>query len=149
MKLAVPEQRMLYNSLSDLHKSKFHKCFMEHAVDEMKGNGMCGSGIMTGKGFLDSLKSFTKKASMYAEKYGLPILKSLGPTILKEILVPLAKSKLGLGINIAGRGKKGGALKLSGQGKKGGALRLAGQYESIPSVARAKPTPKKRMPKKM
>ena len=122
MKLAVPEQRMLYNSLSDLHKSKFHKCFMEHVVGETKGNGMCGSGgIMTGKGFLDTLKSFTKKASQDAEKYGLPILKVLGATVLKEILVPLAKKKIGLGvkshvgkgINTAGMG-----LKLAGQGRK-------------------------------
>jgi hypothetical protein len=102
---------------------------MEHAVDEMKGKGMCGSGgIMTGKGFLDSLKTFTKKASMYAEKYGLPILKELGATVLKEILVPMAKKKIGLGvkshvgkgINTAGMG-----LKLAGQGRNtsGSALR--------------------------
>ena len=118
MKLAVPEQRMLYNSLSDLHKSKFHKCFMEHVVGETKGNGMCGSGgIMTGKGFLDTLKSFTKKASQYAEKYGLPILKELGATVLKEILVPLAKKKLGLGLKLAGTGKphitKGNVVKVT------------------------------------
>ncbi len=100
-KLSVAEQRMLYEGLSELHKSNMKKAYMAHHNEEMAGSG----GIMTGKGFLDTLKSFTKKASMYAEKYGLPILKELGSTVLKEILVPIAKKKLGLGLKLAGTGK--------------------------------------------
>lgn len=66
-----------------------------------------GNGTMSGAGFMDFLKKIGNTLA--------PVVKAVGPTILKEVLVPLAKSKMGLG-------KKGNGLKPSG-----GGLRLAGQ----------------------
>jgi hypothetical protein len=57
---------------------------------------------MAGRGFFDFLKK--------AGKTLLPIVKAVGPTILKEILVPLAKSKMGLDLRVPG-----GGLKLAGE----------------------------------
>ena len=72
---------------------------------------MMGSGPMSGAGFLDFLKKIPSGLAS--------VVKAVGPTVLKELLVPLAKSKMGLGM------KKGNGLKPSG-----GSLRLAGQRSS-------------------
>ena len=102
-RLSVPQQRMLFESLSPMDKQHIRTAFMTHNAQ----NG--------GK-FIDNLKSFTKKAGLYTTKAIndtiIPVLKYLGPTVLKEIVLTLAKKKIGLGISPAGMG-----LKLAGQGK--------------------------------
>lgn len=71
-----------------------------------------GNGTMSGAGFLDFLKKIGNTLA--------PVVKAVGMPVLKEILIPLAKSKMGLGMK-----KKGAGLKPSG-----GGLRLAGVRSS-------------------
>ena len=75
---------------------------------------------MRGEGFLDVLKS----AGKFLVKTLGPIAKEVGPTVLKELVVPMLKKKAGLGLNPAGAGfaMPSSGLKLAGQG-----LKLAGQ----------------------
>jgi hypothetical protein len=79
---------------------------------------------MRGEGITEILKSI-------GDVLG-PIAKELGPTVMKEFIIPFIKKKIeGKGLNPAGMGLSpaGGALKLAGQGvfPAGGALKLAGQ----------------------
>jgi hypothetical protein len=83
----------LVQALSTAHKAKLRKHLREHT---MAGKGM------SGKGFVD----FLKKVGNFLA----PIVKTVGPTILKEVLLPLAKSKMGLGLK-----PSGGGLRLAGQ----------------------------------
>ena len=57
----------------------------------------CRECQMKGEGISDILKKI-------GNFFG-PIVKAVGPTILKEILVPLTKKQLGLGLKLAGQGK--------------------------------------------
>ena len=93
MKLTRADKVKLIHSLSAGQKAQLRKHLHEH---QMAGKGMSGTG------FMDFLK---KIGSTLA-----PVVKAVGPTILKEVLVPLAKSKLGLGLR-----PTGGGLRLAGQ----------------------------------
>lgn len=93
MKLTKADKVKLIHSLSAGQKAQLRKHLRDH---QMAGKGMSGTG------FMDFLK---KIGSTLA-----PVVKAVGPTILKEVLVPLAKSKLGLGLK-----PSGGSLRLAGQ----------------------------------
>jgi len=93
MNLTRSDKVKLIQSLSAANKAKLRKHLREH---KMSGKGMSGAG------FLD----FLKKVGNFLS----PVVKAVGPTILKEVLVPLAKSKMGLGLK-----PSGGGLRLAGQ----------------------------------
>ena len=86
----------LVKALAPHHKAKLRRHLKEHV---MAGRGMSGAG------FMDFLKKIGSSL--------MPIVKAVGPTILKEVLVPLAKSKMGLGLSLPG-----GSLRLAGAGKR-------------------------------
>ena len=79
---------------------------------------------MRGEGFMDILKSIGGVLG--------PIAKEIGPTVLKDFILPFVKKKIegkglspaggahGMGLSPAGGGLSpaGGALRLAGQGKK-------------------------------
>ena len=46
-----------------------------------------------------------------------PLVKEVGPTVLKELIVPFIKGKMGKGLTLPGAGLSlpGGALRLAGQ----------------------------------
>ena len=100
-RLTLPQQRTLYRALP--------------AQRRMMVKKHCRECAMKGQGIMDILKSISNILG--------PIAKELGPTILKEIIVPLIKKKMEGG----GLHTPGGALRLAGQrgpkgrGKKGGA----------------------------
>ena len=77
----------------------------------------CRSCEMKGEGIMDILKSVKKALG--------PIVAKVGPTVMKELVLPLLKKKIGLGLSPAGNG-----LKLAGQGNitavSGQGLNLAG-----------------------
>jgi hypothetical protein len=61
---------------------------------------------MKGQGFMSILKSIGKVLG--------PIAKEIGPTVLKEFVLPMVKKKAGLGLT-----PPGGALRLAGQRGRG------------------------------
>jgi hypothetical protein len=65
----------------------------------------CCNEQMKGKGVKSILKSVVKVLG--------PVAKELGPTVLKQLVLPMIKKKMGMGINVAG-----GSLRLAGQGRK-------------------------------
>lgn len=66
----------------------------------------CASCQMKGQGFMDILKSVGKALG--------PIAKEIGPTVLKEFVLPMVKKKMGMGLS-----PPGGALRLAGQRGRG------------------------------
>ena len=90
-KLTLAQQRALLRSLPSSR------------IGEWKNH--CRDCQMRGAGIKDMLSS--------AGKFLGPVVRELSPIILKEILIPLAKKKAGLGLSLPGSG-----LKLAGQGKK-------------------------------
>lgn len=96
MKLTVPEQRALMRALPS------------HRMAAVKTH--CNSCQMKGQGIMDILKSIGSVLG--------PIVKEIGPTVLKELIIPFIKKKMaGGGLTLPGSG-----LTLPGSG-----LRLAGQ----------------------
>lgn len=92
MRLTTPQQRILLKSLPQSKKN------------EVKAH--CKACQMRGEGFMDIIKSIGRVLG--------PIAKEVGPTVLKEFVLPFIKKKMdGNGLSPAG-----GALKLAGQGKK-------------------------------
>lgn len=65
----------------------------------------CQACEMKGEGFKDIMRSIGRVLG--------PIVKEIGPTVLKELIIPMIKAKMG------GSGLKvpGGALRLAGQGR--------------------------------
>jgi hypothetical protein len=99
MSLTKTEKVNILNGLSDNHKEKIAK-----AIIAAEKKGMAGTGIM------DGVKGLGKGL--------LEILKVVGPTLAKEILLPLIKAKLaGSGLKLAGQ--KGKGVVLAGGGKYG------------------------------
>lgn len=94
-KLTMAQQRALLHAMTQAEKDHLVRSLIAHHSQ-------------TGGAFWDSVKAFFKKAGTTLA----PILKEIGPTVLKEIVVPLVKSKMGSGMSLAGSG-----LKLAGQGK--------------------------------
>lgn len=97
--LTLAEKRRIYHSLSQSKKNSLEK--------------MCCSAHMQGEGFMDIVRK--------AGKFLGPIAKVIGPIVLKEIIVPLIKQKMGgKGVKLAGKGVKlaGKGVKLAGKGKK-------------------------------
>jgi hypothetical protein len=87
MQLSLAERRKLAKSLSAAHKAqiKRHAC-----ACQMKGDGL-----------LDIVKSVGKSLGS--------IGKAIGPTVLKELVIPLVRQKAGIkgrGIALAGGGRK-------------------------------------------
>lgn len=96
-KLTLPQQRLLVRMMTPNEKAN-----LKSIVHQME---------MGGNGFFDIIKSIGKNVA----KFGLPILKEVGPTILKEVILPMVKNKLeGNGK----RGKRGSGLKIAGSGLK-------------------------------
>ena len=97
-RLTLAEQRALIKALPKTR------------MDALKDH--CRSCEMRGEGIKDIMKSAGSALGSIA--------KEIGPTILKEIIVPLLKKKAGLGISLPGAGISlpGAGLKLAGQGKK-------------------------------
>lgn len=101
MKLTKAQQKALMEAMSATQKQMIVDAMMRHHAQ-------------TGTGFLDSVKSFFKKAGQVLSP-ALPFLKDISGPILKEVLLPIIKSKIGAtgsGMSLAGSG-----LKLAGQGK--------------------------------
>lgn len=98
LKLTVAQKHKLFHSLTPSQKSvlKNHMCACHQS----------GEGIGS---------FFKKLGSVLA-----PIAKEIGPTVLREILIPIAKKKVGLGLKTAGSGTRtsGGALSLAGGKRK-------------------------------
>ena len=94
-RLSVAKQREILSSLPSQRKAVIKK--------------YCRQCQMQGDGIQDILKKIGNFLG--------PIVKDVGPTILKEFIVPLllkkAKEKAGMGLSLAGSG-----LKLAGSGKK-------------------------------
>ena len=117
-RLTNPQQKALLNALPN------------HRKQALKTH--CRSCQMRGEGFMDILKSIGGVLG--------PIAKEIGPTVLKEFILPFIKKKMdgkgyhGMGLSPAGAGlthvskgisqagegltPAGMGLKLSGQGKK-------------------------------
>ena len=103
-RLTTPQQKALLNALPASRKNavKAH----------------CQSCQMRGEGFMDILKSIGGVLG--------PISKEIGPTVLKDFILPFVQKKMagnglspaGGGLNPAGGYHAGGTLKLAGQGKK-------------------------------
>lgn len=104
MVLSREEKIDLVKSIAPAHKTKIKKHLKQHIQE---GKGMSGDGLFS---FLGSIGQSL-----------LPIVKSVGLPILKDVLLPAAQGalqkKLGGGLTVAG-----GSLNVPG-----GALRLAGQ----------------------
>jgi hypothetical protein len=97
MQLSLAERRKLAKSLSAAHKAqiKRHAC-----ACQMKGDGL-----------LDIVKSVGKSLGSVG--------KAIGPTVLKELVIPLVRQKAG--IVPSGRGRrpvKGRGIALAGGGRK-------------------------------
>lgn len=105
-RLTTPQQKALLNALP------------AHRKNAVKSH--CQSCQMRGEGFMDILKSIGGVLG--------PIAKEIGPTVLKEFILPFVKKKMtgnglspaGSGLSPAGSGLSptGGSLRLAGQGKK-------------------------------
>lgn len=91
VKLTKAQQKALINALPAMHKS----AVKQHAIAlRMKGHGI-----------MDIIKSIGSFLG--------PIAKEVGPTVLKEFVLPFIKKKMdGGGLALPGQG-----LKLAGQGK--------------------------------
>jgi len=84
--LTKAEKVSIINSFNDKHKLAIQK-----AVMESEQNGMGGAG------FMDFLKGVGSGL--------LEIIKLVGPTLVKEVIVPMAKKKAGLGMKKMKKGK--------------------------------------------
>lgn len=71
----------------------------------------CKKAHMKGEGIKDILKGAAKILG--------PVAKEIGPTVMKELIIPMIKKQMGMGLNLPGGGLNlpGGALKLAGQGE--------------------------------
>ena len=91
MVLTKAQQKAILKALPATHK----KAVKQHAKQLQ----------MQGHGFMDIIKSIGSFLG--------PIVKEVGPTVLKEFVLPFLKTKMsGNGLSLAG-----GGLKLAGQGK--------------------------------
>ena len=104
-KLKLAEQRRLYQALPQTRKNALRK--------------HCQTCQMRGDGIKDIFKTIGRVLG--------PIAKEIGPTVMKEIVLPMLKKK------IEGKGKGRSPLSTPGNGKgnglspAGGSLKLAGQ----------------------
>ena len=94
-RLTLPQQRALVRALP-VHRM-------------MAVRKHCSNCEMKGQGIMDILKSIGSVLG--------PLVKEVGPTVLKELIVPFIKGKMGKGLHNAGSGLSlpGGALRLAGQ----------------------------------
>jgi len=101
MALTTTDKIALVKSLAPHHKTKLRKHLREHI---QAGKGMSGAGLFS---FLGSIG-----------KALLPVVKTVGMPILKDVLLPagvdMLKQKLGGGVSLPG-----GALRLAGQRGRG------------------------------
>ena len=101
-KLSKEEQMSLISAIPESRLLEAGKIF------NTPGGMMCGKGVGD-----DILRWLGKNIG--------PIFKELSNVVIKEILIPLVKKKVGLGLNPAGMGmsRPSAGLKLAGQGKHG------------------------------
>ena len=92
MKLTQAEQKKIIKALSGPHKARVKA--------HVRSKQMAGSGIMD---ILKSVKSILG-----------PVASALGPTVLKQFIVPMLKKHMGLGLALPGAG-----LRLAGQRGRG------------------------------
>jgi hypothetical protein len=95
-RLTTPQQKALLHALPAHRKNAVKK--------------HCQSCQMQGEGIMDILKSIGGVLG--------PIAKEIGPTVLKEFILPFVKKKMAGNGHGMGLSPAGGALKLAGQGKK-------------------------------
>ena len=95
-RLTLPQQRALLRALPASRKNACKK--------------HCHDCQMRGEGLKDILKSIGKTLG--------PVIKEIGPTVLKEFLLPMLKQKLGSGLKLAGQGKKKKPVKRKARKKK-------------------------------
>jgi hypothetical protein len=95
---------MMMKKLSPSQQMKMLKALPAHRKSAVKSH--CQACQMQGQGIGDILKSIGSVLG--------PIVKEVGPTVLKQFILPFIKKKLA--------GKSGNGIRLSGAG-----LRLAGQ----------------------
>lgn len=86
MSLTKKEKIMMINNLSDSNKKKIIAAIL-------KAQTGIDAGDMSGSGFWSSLGQGLKD-----------IVIALGPTLIKEVLVPVVKKKVGFGVSLAGGG---------------------------------------------
>lgn len=91
-RLTLPQQRALYRALPASRKNACKR--------------VCQQCQMKGEGFMSILKKVGKALG--------PVAKEIGPTVLKEIVIPLVKKQVGSGLV-----PSGGALRLAGQRGRG------------------------------
>ena len=91
-RLTLPQQRALLRALPASRK----KACKKH----------CKTCQMRGDGIGSILKSIGKTLG--------PIAKEIGPTVLKEFVLPMVKKKMGMGLSTSG-----GSLRLAGQRGRG------------------------------
>ena len=98
-RLTLPQQRALVRALP------------AHRMMAVKKH--CNSCQMKGQGLMDIMKSIGSVLG--------PIIKEVGPTVLKELIVPFIKGQMGKGLHIPGGGLSlpGGSLRLAGQRGRG------------------------------
>ena len=101
-KLTLPQQRSMLRALPMSRK--------------MEAKKYCKQCHMAGQGIMDIVKSIGSILG--------PIAKEIGPTVLKEFIIPLIKKK----IDGKGIGLPGGTLRLAGQGKKKKPRAKGGMY---------------------
>lgn len=90
----------------------------------------------------DGIKDILAKVGAFLS----PLVKEVGPTVLKEFIIPFlikkGKEKYGLGLGLAGRGH-GSGLKIAGQGKKKAAHLVKGSAEAKAHMAKLRAMRKK------
>ena len=101
MPLSKKEKVMMINNLSAANKQKIIAAILNA---QQSGQGL------SGEGFWSSLGQGLKD-----------IVIALGPTLIKEVLVPIVKKKVGFGVSLAGGSPKlaGGAPNLAGKRGRG------------------------------
>ena len=97
MPLSKKEKVMMINNLSPANKKSI--------VDAINNAEQSGEGLK-GAGFWSSLGKGLKD-----------IVIALGPTLIKEVLVPIVKTKLGAGAKLAGGGPFLSGKKTGGRGR--------------------------------
>jgi hypothetical protein len=117
MRLTKQQQRAVMNSLPRKHKAFLHQYCQE---SQMGGDGI-GNILKSIGSFGSSVVKKMTPAAKAIVKELRPVLKEVGPVVLKEVVVPLLKARF-----------SGGGMKIyagSGLSPAGGGLRLAGQRQ--------------------
>lgn len=105
-RLTLPQQRALLRALP---ASRVNACKRHCQACQMRGEG---------------LKSILKSIGRVLG----PVAKEIGPTVLKQFVLPMVKKKLGMGLT-----PPGGALRLAGQRGTGRARKAPARRKRAPA----------------